>query len=54
MPENFLDQLINYLGHDNTFVRSSAAAAIADAVVQYPRTIERTLSASKDYYREKV
>jgi hypothetical protein len=54
VPENFLNRLVNYLGHDNAFVRSGAAAAIADAVVQYPRTFEKTLSIVKHYYREKV
>ncbi|KAK2463021.1 hypothetical protein APHAL10511_004676 [Amanita phalloides] len=54
VPEDFLDQLLNYLGHDNAFVRSSAAAAIADGVVQYPRTIEGVLGALKDYFREKA
>lgn len=54
VPEAFLDQLLDYLGHDNASVRSSAAAAIAEAVVQYPHMIERTLSVLKNYFREKV
>lgn len=41
-------------GHDNAYVRTSAAAAIAEAVEQWPVTIESTLSTLQDYYRDKV
>lgn len=43
-----------YQGHDNAYVRSSAAAAIAEGVEQWPQNIEITLATLKDYYRDKV
>ncbi|KAF9479098.1 ARM repeat-containing protein [Pholiota conissans] len=54
VPETFLRDLLDYLGHDNAYVRSSTAAAIAEAVEQWPSTIEATLSTLQDYYRDKA
>ncbi|PFH47401.1 hypothetical protein AMATHDRAFT_152123 [Amanita thiersii Skay4041] len=54
VPEVFIDQLLTYLGHENAFVRSSSAAAIGDAVAQWPQTLEMTLGILKEYYRDKA
>ena len=70
VPENFLDSLLDFLGgfvfrriwvysngktgHDNAYVRTSTAAAIAEAVELWPQTIQTTLTTLEDYYREKV
>jgi len=42
------------VGHDNEYVRSSTASAIAATVEQHQQTIQQTLLTLKDYYREKV
>ncbi|KAF8959922.1 armadillo-type protein [Flammula alnicola] len=54
VPDTFLQDLFVYLGHDNAYVRSSTAAAIAEAVEQWPQTIQSTLSTLQDYYRDKA
>jgi hypothetical protein len=43
-----------HTGHDNAYVRSSVAAAIAEAVELLPQTTETTISTLCEYYREKV
>lgn len=42
------------LGHDNAYVRTSSAAAIADAVELHPQTGDKTIGALQALYREKV
>jgi hypothetical protein len=42
------------IGHNNEYVRSSTARAIAATVEQHQQTIQQTLLTLKDYYREKV
>ncbi|KAF5374683.1 hypothetical protein D9615_008940 [Tricholomella constricta] len=54
VPEQFLDTLLDYLGHDNAYVRSSAAAAIAESVEHWPQTIQKSLLVLQDYYRDKA
>ncbi|KAF8063638.1 armadillo-type protein [Lyophyllum atratum] len=53
VPEQFLDALLHYLGHDNAYVRSSVAAAIAEGVEHWPQTIQKTVIVLQDFYREK-
>ncbi|KAJ3807969.1 armadillo-type protein [Lentinula aff. lateritia] len=54
VPQSFMTQLLNYLGHDNVYVRSSTAAAISEAVELWPQTIVETMTILKDYYRDKA
>ncbi|KIY43656.1 translational activator GCN1 [Fistulina hepatica ATCC 64428] len=54
VPESFLPSLIDFLGHDNEYVRSSVAASIAEAVEHWPSTASKTICALEDYYREKA
>lgn len=70
VPETYLQDLLPYLGnlfslsefhksnkyqdHDNAYVRSSAAAAVAEAAEQWPQAIQATLATLEDYYRDKV
>ncbi|KAH7883448.1 armadillo-type protein [Phlebopus sp. FC_14] len=54
VPEDFLEPLLGFLGHDNAYVRTSSAAAIADAVEHHPQTSERTIIALEELYREKA
>ena len=46
--------LTMWLGHENAYVRTSAAAAIADAVEHHPQTGHGTIDALQALYREKV
>ena len=41
-------------GHENAYVRTSSAAAIADAVELHPQTGHETIDALQALYREKV
>lgn len=41
-------------GHENAYVRTSAAAAIAEAAVQWPQTTEKVVNVLQDYYRDKA
>ncbi|CAA7260345.1 unnamed protein product [Cyclocybe aegerita] len=54
IPEKYLDRLIVFLDHENAYVRLSAAKAIAEAVEQWPLTIQPTLATLQGYYREKA
>ncbi|KAG1731829.1 armadillo-type protein [Suillus paluster] len=54
VPEDFLDKLMNYLEHNNAYVRTSAASAIAEAVIYWPRKSALTVAALQDFYREKA
>ncbi|TFK68469.1 ARM repeat-containing protein, partial [Pluteus cervinus] len=54
VPEAFLSHLLNYLGHDNAYVRNSTAAAIAESVLQWPQSIEHVVTTLQEYYREKA
>ena len=45
---------MSYTDHDHAYVRSSVAAAIAEAVKLLPQTTETTISTLCEYYREKV
>jgi hypothetical protein len=40
--------------HNNAYVRTSAASAIAEAVIYWPRKSALTIAALQDFYREKV
>ena len=43
------------LEHENAYVRSSTAAALAEAVIDYwPATVSVVLSTLQEFYREKV
>ncbi|TFK26296.1 translational activator GCN1 [Coprinopsis marcescibilis] len=52
VADTFLNDLLPYLGHDNAYVRSSTATAIATAVEQLPNTAERSIEILEEYYRE--
>ncbi|EPQ55338.1 ARM repeat-containing protein [Gloeophyllum trabeum ATCC 11539] len=54
VPEAFLEPLLDYLGHDNSYVRSSAAAGLADAVQHYPQLSARVVKALERLYRDKA
>ncbi|KAJ6607520.1 armadillo-type protein [Mycena sp. CBHHK59/15] len=54
VPEAFLAELLPFLGHDNAYVRRSAAAAIAEAVEHWPQAVHSTVSAMQEYYRDKA
>ncbi|KAI0710312.1 ARM repeat-containing protein [Cerioporus squamosus] len=55
VPETFFQDLLPYLEHDNAYVRSSSASALADAVIEYwPGSISKVLSTLEDFYREKA
>ncbi|KAG7441044.1 ARM repeat-containing protein [Guyanagaster necrorhizus] len=54
VPETFLGALLPYLNHDHAYVRSSTAAAIAEAVEPWPQSIKDTVIALQEYYREKA
>ncbi|KAK0468862.1 armadillo-type protein [Armillaria novae-zelandiae] len=54
VPESFLSALLPYLNHDHSYVRSSTAAAIAEAVEHWPQSIADTVNALQEYYREKA
>ena len=42
------------LEHDNAYVRSSAAAAFVECLEHWPQSIDETLDALEDLYRDKV
>ncbi|OJT01635.1 Translational activator GCN1 [Trametes pubescens] len=55
VPENFLKDLLPFLEHDNAYVRSCTASALAEAVIEYwPASITSVLSTLQDFYREKA
>ncbi|KAH9925947.1 ARM repeat-containing protein [Epithele typhae] len=55
VPENFVQDLLSYLEHENVYVRTSAAAALAEGVIEYwPTTISKVLITLQDFYREKA
>ncbi|KAG5638049.1 hypothetical protein H0H81_002083 [Sphagnurus paluster] len=54
VPEQYLVTLLAYLGHDNAYVRSSVAAAIAEGVEHWPHTIGQTVNDLQELYREKA
>ncbi|KAG5642517.1 hypothetical protein DXG03_002618 [Asterophora parasitica] len=54
VPEQFLDTLLSFLGHDNAYVRSGTAAAIAESVEHWPQTIQKSVLVLQDFYREKA
>ncbi|KAI0628364.1 ARM repeat-containing protein [Trametes polyzona] len=55
VPEAFLKDLLPYLEHDNAYVRSCTASALADAVIEYwPASISTVLSTLQDFYRDKA
>jgi hypothetical protein len=43
-----------FTGHQNGYVRSSSAAAIAEAAEHWQQTTKPTLDALQQFYREKV
>ncbi|KAG2158689.1 armadillo-type protein [Suillus bovinus] len=54
VPEDFLDKLMHYLEHNNAYVRTSTASAIAEAVIYWPRKSALTIAALQNFYREKA
>ncbi|THU98405.1 ARM repeat-containing protein [Dendrothele bispora CBS 962.96] len=54
VPQSFMKELLEYLGHENAYVRSSDAIAIAEAVGHWPQSIKDTLATLQDYYRDKA
>ncbi|KAG5725284.1 Translational activator gcn1 [Termitomyces sp. T112] len=54
VPEHFLDTLLGYLGHNNAYVRSSAASAIADGAEHWPQAIQKVIQVLQEFYREKA
>ncbi|KAJ7180610.1 armadillo-type protein [Mycena filopes] len=54
VPEQYLEQLLPLLGHDNAYVRRGAAAAIAEAVEHWPQAVHSTVVALEEYYRDKA
>ncbi|THG98438.1 hypothetical protein EW026_g3754 [Hermanssonia centrifuga] len=54
VPQTFLPDLLNYLAHENSYVRSSAASALADAILQWPQSVTSTLVQLQDFYRGKA
>lgn len=54
VPESFLDHLLEYLGHENAYVRSSLADAIAEGVEHWPQVIQKTVDMLQEYYRDKA
>ena len=70
VPEKYLSMLKGYLGmlvptyivveltpgveHDNAYVRSSTASALADSVEHWPQSVTSTLTELQDYYRDKA
>ncbi|ESK85788.1 translational activator [Moniliophthora roreri MCA 2997] len=54
VPQGFLDLLLQFLEHDNVYVRSSNAGAIAEAVEIWPQSIGSTIATLEEYYREKA
>ncbi|KAI9068620.1 ARM repeat-containing protein [Trametes sanguinea] len=55
VPEGFLTDLLPFLEHENAYVRSCTASALADAVLDYwPTSISTVLSTIQDFYREKA
>ncbi|KIK38679.1 hypothetical protein CY34DRAFT_809070, partial [Suillus luteus UH-Slu-Lm8-n1] len=54
VPEDFLDKFLNYLEHNNAYVRTSTASAIAEAVIYWPRKSALTIATLQDFYREKA
>ncbi|KAG6884723.1 hypothetical protein C0993_008704 [Termitomyces sp. T159_Od127] len=53
VPEQFLNTLLNFLGHNNAYVRSSTASAIAEGIEHWPQSIQTVLEVLEDFYREK-
>ncbi|KAG6844943.1 hypothetical protein H0H87_002276 [Tephrocybe sp. NHM501043] len=54
VPEQFLDALLEYLGHNNAYVRSSVASAIAEGAEHWPQSIQKVVLVLQDFYREKA
>ncbi|OJA10082.1 hypothetical protein AZE42_06300 [Rhizopogon vesiculosus] len=54
VPEDFFEKLVNYLEHNNAYVRTSTASAIADAVLYWPGKSAPTVVALQGFYREKA
>ncbi|KAJ6518743.1 armadillo-type protein [Mycena sanguinolenta] len=54
VPEDFLERLLPFLGHDNAYVRRGAAAAIAESVEHWPQAVYSTVTTLREYYRDKA
>ncbi|KAI5995298.1 armadillo-type protein [Pisolithus orientalis] len=54
VPEDFLGQLLPFLGHVNAYARASSAFAIADAAGHLPQTSEKIIVALQDLYCDKA
>lgn len=52
LPE--FDHLRMHLDHENVYVRTSVAAALAEAMELWPQTTSRTIKTLCELYREKV
>ncbi|KAF8120671.1 hypothetical protein EV363DRAFT_1188658, partial [Boletus edulis] len=54
MDEGYLGDMLRFLGHNNTYVRTSAAAAIADVVEHHPQTGHATINVLQALYHDKL
>ncbi|KAI0077211.1 ARM repeat-containing protein [Panus rudis PR-1116 ss-1] len=54
VPQSFLQDLLPYLEHENAYVRSCVASALAAAVEHWPESIGDTLDKLQEHYREKA
>ncbi|KAG6864935.1 hypothetical protein C0991_006286 [Blastosporella zonata] len=54
VPEHFLDTLLEYLAHNNAYVRSSTSSAIAEGAEHWPQSIQKVVLVLQDFYREKA
>ncbi|OCH93463.1 ARM repeat-containing protein [Obba rivulosa] len=55
VPEQFLQDMLPFLDHSNAYVRSSAAAALAEAIIEHwPQSISGVLAILESFYREKA
>ena len=52
IPETYLASLLRYLAHDSAAVRTSCAAAIADAAEHFPAQVGSTIKGLEDLYVE--
>lgn len=54
LPPDRPHPYVLFLGHENAYVRTSAAVAIAEAVEHWPQSVDATIHTLQEFYREKV